>query len=1032
MVEDGEEEVAPRSETPIETTVQEDTAQQASPEPLATPQSDTVDSLSQGVSAGDQTGETAQSEDATLETGAETEEDVQRSPAKEHQPRNNSDVESQNTTKGDNQEKNDPDVISQKSSIPDTTPIDIGSGPYSIFPIIRDLPNDVTYTCFECYDEHVYLGTNTGELLHYFEIEEGHYMLVSRTHFDSTTSAPIERIILLPIIERALVFSNRQLFLFLLPEFAPVPNSHRVRKLNEVVLESWGGNKDKYRIIVFTKDGASILKVSETNFQRVRKLPDLKGITRASIKDKTLICSADNKYQIISLQNGQTTPLFKISEVESTVMAPIIVDLGSDEFLVCSGGETSKDEAMALILNYTGDISQGTLVLKEYPRAVHADYPHILITYDSGETCVYCLSTNEEPRIVQVMNSNKNNPLQLGKTLKKFKNFARDEKTAARRDSIVDKLRYTAYSSHTDISSAFQFRIDRERAHVEDLFEETTSNLLCDGHTLYGLIASPFFMRINSFTEDELTSIESYLELLSKKPKLSSFLSIEFKYLILLSLLLQLLHCQSIGIDIIKKWALQIEVIDLRILFILFGLRVYGECWAFNGLKSLVENLQSLKLVNKCSNNCSIVQILKLLRETLRKYGREGKGKHMAHYASISKTVDVNLFIELLKTTGDIDIGDFESENLEEIISLVADDPNCPKDLLQKLYEKRGMISEVITLLKDQGKVDEALSFMKSNVSKMTSQYIGDHLLDDIMFCIVALMEGEEDIETHYIKEILGILSAAKIDFHDLIERVDTQNLNVVLRVHILESIGVQKDSDKNFLINYYMGHLEETIQSGKLWELLDMFLEEYKHDFNYSKMDIRNYLLTRLKYNDRCENFLTKYDSLISVCGDDPRLLNVLKCEVSRIDRGNVLLILFFFKHGDEGLECSVLPPDQFFKVLMNVHDFSELDKLVTVDNLVEIMSHYSALATPTFAGSLIVELLQRNIQLVHGNATLLLAVLQDIPPDVPLSVMDSFLSPLLRDYDFRDRNMEIVKKFCKVELSIYNRAVASAASDT
>ena len=80
-------------------------------------------------------------------------------------------------------------------------------GPFHIHPLIQHLPSELKYTCFDAYDLNLYLGTDTGELLHYFEIERNNYMLVSQTKFNDDFDYPIFKFLLLPKIERAYILS---------------------------------------------------------------------------------------------------------------------------------------------------------------------------------------------------------------------------------------------------------------------------------------------------------------------------------------------------------------------------------------------------------------------------------------------------------------------------------------------------------------------------------------------------------------------------------------------------------------------------------------------------------------------------------------------------------------------------------------------------------------------------------------------------------------------------------------------------------
>lgn len=59
--------------------------------------------------------------------------------------------------------------------------------------LVDDLPKDITITCMDADENHIYLGTSEGELLHYYEIEGGEYLLVSRMPFENNSTSSIKK-----------------------------------------------------------------------------------------------------------------------------------------------------------------------------------------------------------------------------------------------------------------------------------------------------------------------------------------------------------------------------------------------------------------------------------------------------------------------------------------------------------------------------------------------------------------------------------------------------------------------------------------------------------------------------------------------------------------------------------------------------------------------------------------------------------------------------------------------------------------------
>lgn len=178
------------------------------------------------------------------------------------------------------------------------------------------------------------------------------------------------------------------------------------------------------------------------------------------------------------------------------------------------------------------------------------------------------------------------------------------------KEKIFNKLRLEPLT-HNDN----KFRIERERAFVEESYEEKTSLIVYNNLGIHLLVPTPMVLRFTSCEESEIDNIEDQLKKLAKKD-LTKFEHIEAKYLMSLLLFLMTLHYDHIEDEVMKKWCDFSDKVDIRILFYMFGWKVYSEIWCFHGLINIVERLKSLKLTNKCEN---ILKMLLMMKNELKK-----------------------------------------------------------------------------------------------------------------------------------------------------------------------------------------------------------------------------------------------------------------------------------------------------------------------------------------------------------------------------------------------------------------------------
>ncbi|CAI4426230.1 CBM_collapsed_G0016590.mRNA.1.CDS.1 [Saccharomyces cerevisiae] len=322
-----------------------------------------------------------------------------------HTDKNTAQESCQPSSAEDNVINTDITSLNEKTSTNDEQekglPLKISEGPFTISTLLDNVPSDLIYTCCEAYENHIFLGTTTGDLLHYFELERGNYMLVSQTKFDAESNSKIDKILLLPKVEGALILCDNELVLFILPEFAPRPNTTRLKGISDVVICNFSRSSKAYRIYAFHAEGVRLLKISADSLV-LTKAFNFKLIDKACAHEETLMVSKLNSYELINLKSSQVIPLFRISETDED-LEPIITSFNEQsEFLVCSGGGSYDSGAMALVVNHHGDIIKGTIMLKNYPRNVIVEFPYIIAESAFQSVDIYSALPSENPSCCKV------------------------------------------------------------------------------------------------------------------------------------------------------------------------------------------------------------------------------------------------------------------------------------------------------------------------------------------------------------------------------------------------------------------------------------------------------------------------------------------------------------------------------------------------------------------------------------------------------------------------------------------------------
>ncbi|QHS72672.1 CORVET complex subunit VPS3 [Saccharomyces paradoxus] len=902
----------------------------------------------------------------------------------------------------DNVTKTDIKSLDEKTSTSDKqeegSPLKICEGPFRISTLLDNVPSDLTYTCCEAYENHIFLGTTTGDLLHYFELERGNYMLVSQTKLDAESNSKIDKILLLPKVEGALILCNNELVLFILPEFAPRPNTTRLKGINDVVICNFSRSSKAYRIYAFHTEGVRLLKISADSLV-LAKTFNFKLIDKACAHEETLMVSKLNNYELINLKSSQVIPLFRISETDED-LEPIITSFNEDnEFLVCSGGGSYESGAIALVVNHHGDIIKGTIVLKNYPRNVIVEFPYIIVESAFQSIDIYSALPTEESQLLQSITSS-GSGLKISKSDNIFTNT---DNSKEYKEKLFNKLRLEPLT-HSDN----KFRIERERAFVEESYEEKTSLIVYNNLGIHLLVPTPMILRFTSCEESEIDNIEDQLKKLAKKD-LTKFENIEAKYLMSLLLFLMTLHYDHIEDEVMKRWCDFSDKVNIRILFYMFGWKVYSEIWCFHGLVNMVERLKSLKLSNKCED---VIKMLLMMKSELKRKNKTGL--LASDFDDIMKTIDITLFNLRLEKKEAITIDMFERESYDEIIKEINihGDEFPGIELLIEIYKEKGEYLEPLNLLKEAEDYRSLVSFIEKNIKEFPEEYVKERLADDL---ILTLKQDDESPEECVIKNILKILSMAGINKNEFLDKIPAEEIS--LKVSFIEELGIQNSNDSKFLFNYYLAKLREIINQNNIWSILEDFIKEYKDDLAYDKTDITNFVHIKLKHNLKCESFSKYYEkceNLKSENEKDDEFINFTFEEISKIDKEYILSLLFFPNE-----LINWISSEELLKIYLSFNDFKSVEKYTGKQNLVAVMKQYLDISSLNYSVELVTNLLQRNFELLD-DLDMQLKVLETIPSIFPIQAISQLLLKVLIQYQERKEESNLRKCLLKNQISI------------
>ncbi|SCU79078.1 LANO_0A04984g1_1 [Lachancea nothofagi CBS 11611] len=863
-------------------------------------------------------------------------------------------------------------------------------GPLTPQVLIQWLPGELNFTSFDAYDKNLYLGTDQGDLLHYFEMEANNYMLVSQTEFDSDQKASIESIKVMPLIEIALVQSGETLHFFLLPEFAPVPNMDSVPYVSDFQILRYSSSSKSYQIQTFGAEGIRYLNVTGKRVS-ISDVVSTKPISKAHTYHKTMMASNGSNYEIVDLKSGREIPLFRVSEM-SADLKPLIVSYSPGEFLLACGSSGSEN-AMGLVVNCKGDITQGTIVFEKFPLDILIDLPFIIVDYGDSGAFVYRVEPNDEPRVVQKLWSTNKSRLRMVKTSHAFA-----VNNPSRKSQIVDKLRLVPL-----IAGNNEFRIEQEQTYVASNYEEVTSLVLYSAVGIHLLYKESIILQIADYSESTMNKIESILGNNLSSSYISAFNKMEAHFLRLLLLLLETLHSSSIDQRIVSNWCIYSPTVDIRIFLYLCSVKIFGDPWVPNGLTNFICETRSLKLKNKFTD---FLSIMKFLRHKL--HDNELRG--LKDKENIFRSIDLAVVESCIHNGLDVDITECESSSYSDLLPELQKNKERYGSIIFDLYHHNGDYANCLTLLREQKRGSEMSKFILINLEHLLrcDAYKEHGLLADVVFLVNLEIHGDERLNV--LRNIKKILERAGLGIKDMVAMAE----NSTAKIAILESLGSEDFNDKQFMIDYYVAKLEDIMEKEKLWDFFAELSTSYSQDLDYMKPSFKTFLDLRIKASQKCASLIEIGEKVRTLMyeGNDRAMFDAVTDRIKNFDTASILL-LFLIEDEDKH---EILGHNLLDK-LMAFNDFDSIDKVVGKENVVRVLLYYINLGSKRDSQLLMRTHLAKHLRILDSHESLLEA-LKLIPLDYGLGSIVDALSPVLINFENTLATQELHKALLRQQL--------------
>ncbi|KAL4079643.1 hypothetical protein J3A83DRAFT_1137451 [Scleroderma citrinum] len=293
---------------------------------------------------------------------------------------------------------------------------------YSLQPVLSAVESGEISSA-QALGSEVYVGCTNGSLLRYTihvgSDQKESYSLSSRQNLPS--NKPIDELVLIPCLSRALILSDRQIHFYSIPSLDPILNVKPIRNVETFTVDhqhllrlSQSPHDPPTRLqpvdfCVIKRISIALFSISEERLQFHRDIPFQPG-TRLARRSGQYLCIADaENYNVIDMQNSQMISLLPVSQAVDSVMPvkPFISVVSENEFLILSWTGAST---IGIFITGEGDPVRGTLTFPSHPLSVCFDFPNVTALLANGSIEIHNIETQSVVQVIPPPPENEQEP----------------------------------------------------------------------------------------------------------------------------------------------------------------------------------------------------------------------------------------------------------------------------------------------------------------------------------------------------------------------------------------------------------------------------------------------------------------------------------------------------------------------------------------------------------------------------------------------------------------------------------------------
>ncbi|KIY71657.1 hypothetical protein CYLTODRAFT_408022 [Cylindrobasidium torrendii FP15055 ss-10] len=264
-------------------------------------------------------------------------------------------------------------------------PIDVP--PYSVQTILSEANigiSDQSVRVAQAFGNELYVGFSQGELARFALVPESEsYTILSRQTLPG--GKPVEDIVLVSSLQRALVLCDNQIHILTLPNLDPV-NIKPIRHIVCMAVDqlhllrpapTQGMPIEPVQFCAIKRGTIALYSLRGDRLLFMKEIPLPDGATLARRSGFTLCIANKVNYQIIDLETASAMDIIPVSQAFDPppfIVTPSITAIEHGEFLILSFTGVST---LGLFINSNGDPVRGTLEWTQHPLSLNYDYPYI-------------------------------------------------------------------------------------------------------------------------------------------------------------------------------------------------------------------------------------------------------------------------------------------------------------------------------------------------------------------------------------------------------------------------------------------------------------------------------------------------------------------------------------------------------------------------------------------------------------------------------------------------------------------------------